>query len=574
MSYYPRNDWRYQSNGLNKSSSQLNYFIPRELKVYNSSYLPLIKQHQEAEIFSNQIDKSNKIKDEILSSKNKFLYHRGIDDNSHNKYNDSWNNFFKRKEREKQRKKIYKIIQDQPLNSSEEEENADDIFRNGLNVMPSKIEDKIKLKRYLPAKKDLVKLMTKVNDNVNDRVDKNSYLLSKNIHNLENGYDDLKEMIEHKINRMERKQEEDFHDLRKYFKRRAQRERDKFDKNELLDNGQNDVDNYYKPNMKENIEQLQTYEIAKRIQNIPNLLDNMIENVESIREYRKEEKNDFLYNFNDNIKGYYNNNIYDEIDNEIDENNFGYYNSFDNYNPGNYDKILDPFYFMLKQSPKYYNYLGQNKPKTDFNRNARKNFLSMSKTDIDKLRKNLKPLTYQMPKHKLNDNEDLLTGRDLMEIYKQRNSNKKYNYYNNRYNPKNSNNINIQENQHINKLKESETVKKTNSKKNDTKGKKDASDDVVVIDSDESTKKENNKSQKEVIKTNETQKQSNKEEKKEEEKKEGKKEENKEEEKKEEEKKESDNSDDDDDDEESNNNNNENKDDNNDDDDEVNNDGN
>ena len=42
---------------------------------------------------------------------------------------------------------------------------------------------------------------------------------------------------------MERKQEEDFHDLRKYFKRRAQRERDKFDKNELLDNGQNNICN-------------------------------------------------------------------------------------------------------------------------------------------------------------------------------------------------------------------------------------------------------------------------------------------------------------------------------------------
>ena len=53
--------------------------------------------------------------------------------------------------------------------------------------MPNKIEDKLKLKRYLPAKKDLAKLMRKVNENVNEKVDKNNYLLSKNIKNLENG---------------------------------------------------------------------------------------------------------------------------------------------------------------------------------------------------------------------------------------------------------------------------------------------------------------------------------------------------------------------------------------------------
>ena len=537
MSYYAKNDWRFRSNGLSKSSSQPNYLIPHELNKYNSNYLPLIRHHQQAEIFSNQINKSNRIKNEILNSKYKLFKERGIDNYNRNKYKDSWSDFFKKKEREKQRKKIYKIIQDKPFSSSEEEENANDIFRNGLNSMPTKIEEKMKLKQYLPAKKDLVKLMMKVNDNVNEKVDKNSYLLSKNIRNLENGYDDLKEMIENKINRMERKQEEDFYDLRNYFKRRAKRENNKFNNNLLLENGQNvlngydDYNNndYYKPNMKENIEKLQTYEIAKRIQNIPNLLDNMIENIENIREYRKEQKNDFLLNFNNNFRDKYNDPLYDELDNEIGGNNLRY-NNYDNYNFDDYDSEYDfEQSYMSRMTPKFTKAFIPSKPRTEFKRNARRDILSMSKTDIDKLRKNLKPLTYQQQhKKKLDDNEDLLTGRELMEIYKERNSMPKINFYNkkntNKTNKSKSNNINIQENKAMNKLRESEIVKNNinninNDNKKDTQDKKDDSDDIVVIgsDNDNSNKEENNKNQKEEAKKNEAQKQSNKEEEKKEE---------------------------------------------------------
>ena len=281
MSYYDRGNLFRRSNGLNKSNSQPNYFIPNELKSYNDNYLPLIRLNQQAEIFSNKINRSNKIKNEILNSKYKFLQNRGINNYNRNKYKDSWNDFFKRKEREKQRKKIYKILQDQPYNSSEEDSNVDDIFKSDLNSMPNKIEDKLKLKRYLPAKKDLAKLMRKVNENVNEKVDKNNYLLSKNIKNLENGYNDLRNMIENKINKMERKQAENFYNLRKYFKWRNKREKDKFDNNNLfIENGNNVLNvndynnngNYYKPNIKENYEQLQTYEIVKKIENIPNLL--------------------------------------------------------------------------------------------------------------------------------------------------------------------------------------------------------------------------------------------------------------------------------------------------------------
>ena len=517
MSYYGKNDWRFRSNGLSKSSSQPNYLIPHELNKYNSNYLPLIRHHQQAEIFSNQIDKSNKIKNEILNSKYKFMNERGIDNYNRNKYKDSWNDFFKRKEREKERKKIYKIIQDKTFSSNEEENNANDIFRNGLNSMPTKIEDKIKLKRYLPAKKDLVKLMRKVNDNVNERVDKNSYLLSKNIRNLENGYDDLKEMIESKIGRMERKQEEDFQDLRHYFKRRAQRENNKFNNNFLLENGQNVYDNdYYKPNMKENIEKLQTYEIAKRIQNIPNLLDNMMQNIENIREIRKEQKNDFLLNFSNNFK-IYDDPIDDELDYEMGGNNLRY-NDYDKYYLGDYDTSeYDPDYSYMTKMTSSFKY----KPKTDIRKKVKKDILSMSKTDIDKLRKNLKPLTYQMPKKKLEDDDDLLTGKDLMGIYKERNSIPKLNLYNGNNTKKSNKNINIQENKTMNRLKESVVMKDNDTKKEDTKEEKDDSDDIVVIDSsdkDKSNKSENNnKNKKEETKKNETQKQSNKKEEKKEE---------------------------------------------------------
>jgi hypothetical protein len=151
-------------------------------------------------------------------------------------------------------------------------------------------------------------------------------------------------------------------------------------------------------------------------------------------------------------------------------------------------------------TPKFPNAFMPFKPRTEFKRNARKDILSMSKTEIDKLRKNLKPLTYQQPKKKLDDNEDLLTGRELMEIYKERNSMPKINFYNKKNmkkSNKSNNNINIQENKTMNKLRESEIVKNNNNinndNKKDTQDKKDDSDDIVVIgsDNDNSNKEEN-----------------------------------------------------------------------------------
>ena len=504
MSYYDKNtqkDWRLRSNGLNKSSSQPKYFFKKDLELdnYNKNYLPLIKLNQQADIYSKQIDKSNKIKDEILNSKYKYLKNRGIDNNAKNKYHDSWTNFFKRKEREKQRRKMYKILQDKSFNSTEEENNADDIFRNGYSKL-SKIEDKIKLKRYLPVKRDLTKLMMKINNNINDRVDLNNYLLSKNIRNLENGYDDLREMLENKMNKMEKKQEEDFYDLRKYFKRRAKWEDDDKFNNNFQNYNNNEENNYFKPNMKENIEKLQIYEIAKKIQNIPNLLDNFIQNIEGIRQLRQQEKNEFLIDFNNSLRGY-NNPIYENID-------FDYNLKYNDYKYpqghyfGMYDDISDFSNSFLNGNN--FNSYRYSKPKSEtIKRHLGKNYLSMSQSEIDKLRKNLKPISFQNK----NDNKDFLfSGDELLEIYRQRNKNKNMKY--------NTNNMNIQENQVVNKLKQ------------DKEEKNKETDDVVVVDSEKDKKKNDNNDKKEESKKSESdsdsdeesKKQENKNEKKEEEK--------------------------------------------------------
>ena len=63
MSYYDKynqSDWRLRSNGLNKSSSQSNYFSKKDLELssYNKNYLPLIKLNQQADINRQLRDQS------------------------------------------------------------------------------------------------------------------------------------------------------------------------------------------------------------------------------------------------------------------------------------------------------------------------------------------------------------------------------------------------------------------------------------------------------------------------------------------------------------------------------------
>jgi hypothetical protein len=299
-------------------------------------------------------------------------------------------------------------------------------------------------------------------------------------------------MINHKINKIEKKQEEDFYNLRQYFIRRAQRERTKFDNNQL-------ILEYEEPNMKDNIEKLQTYEISNKIQNIPYLFDNTIRNIEDIRNNRKQEKNNFLFNFANDI------NRYQIEDDFIGENSR--YDSSLGYNVN----------FLTRSTPNFIEKYSHRKPRTDYGQ--KENSLSMSKSDISNLKKNLKPLSYQMPKyHRMNldDGEDRLTADDLKEIYKQRNSK----ILSKKGKKVSSNSkINIKENETFNKLS-----KKKSSKKDTNKSKKDNKDnsenDIVVVDSDEDKSKSQKKETKEEKKEekNEETKEEKKEEKQEEQK--------------------------------------------------------
>ena len=151
------------------------------------------------------MDLRNQRKDETLLAKKKFFKHRGLQKSDYpaNDYNESWNNFFKRREKEKLKLKRYN-------NGNYNSESEDEIFRNFNHSKPLKLQDKLKLKEYLPIKKELTKLMMKINENMQKKVDNNSYLLNQNLNTLEQGYNELRMLVEEKMNRLELKQKQDF----------------------------------------------------------------------------------------------------------------------------------------------------------------------------------------------------------------------------------------------------------------------------------------------------------------------------------------------------------------------------
>ena len=159
-------DWK-KSNGLHKSSSMPLYKSPSP-NLYNSEnnylQLPLINYNNHTKMVSDELDRRNRIKDETLLTKKKLLKYRGLPENyPDNNFNDSWYDFQKRREKEKQRKRIHNLIRGEKVLDTESD---NDIFRNMDNTLPSKIEDKIKLKQYIPIKKDLAKLMMRINYNM------------------------------------------------------------------------------------------------------------------------------------------------------------------------------------------------------------------------------------------------------------------------------------------------------------------------------------------------------------------------------------------------------------------------
>ena len=195
-------------NGLYRSSSLPLYNTMNDNNIYSLSndylQLPIIHYNNQTKTVGDELDRRNKIKDETLLTKKKLLKYRGIPENyPDNYFKDSWYDFHKRREKERQRKRIHNLIVGQKVIDTESD---NDIFRNIDNTLPRKIEDKLKLKQYLPIKKDLAKLMMQINYNMQKKIDENNYILNQNLKNLDKGYNDLKMMVEEKMDRLEKKQ--------------------------------------------------------------------------------------------------------------------------------------------------------------------------------------------------------------------------------------------------------------------------------------------------------------------------------------------------------------------------------
>ena len=446
-------DWKRGPNGLHKSSS-LPLYKYHNTKynnyLYNSTNnypdyikLPLINYNNQTKMVGEDLDRRNKIKDETLLTKKKFLKYRGLPENyPENVFKDSWYDFHKRKEKERQRKRMHNLIRGEHVLDTESD---DDIFRNMDNTLPNKIEDKIKLKQYIPIKKDLAKIMMRINYNMQKKVDDNNYLINKSLNNLERNYNDLKMMIIDKMDRLAQKQKNDFYNLNKFIEMKEKRNRNRSMDN-IIENGQyaynlnkgiNDYNNNYNNinyDYYSEKERHQNLELAHRRSNIPNLLDNMVNEIEEMKNKRNRQKIDFLNNLNDNLNkeldnepDYDINDDYDEYESKDQVNDLNFYNYDNLYKRENnrYNNIYPS---------QYYNYTSENnykikrKSKTEkVETSSNKSFISMSKSSIQKLKKNLKPLSYQNKPQRKKEREDtaFISGDELLRIYEEKNKNKK-----------------------------------------------------------------------------------------------------------------------------------------------------
>ena len=233
MSYYYDNDLNNtilnrHSNYLNRSSSlpaisrypiayDPYYSInPNYNSIYTNSYaLPILNYSQQTKLLGDELDYRNQIKDETLDQKAKFLGYRGLPDIDYDCFRNSWQDFHRRRQKEKNRKRLINIIRGDNYYDTKSD---NDIFRWLDNSMPSKIEDKIKIKQYLPLRKELAKLMIEASNRIQRKVDSNTYLVNQNIYYLEKDYNNLKKLIEKKMDRLEKKQKKDFAILNKYLK--------------------------------------------------------------------------------------------------------------------------------------------------------------------------------------------------------------------------------------------------------------------------------------------------------------------------------------------------------------------
>ena len=544
-------DLKKQSNGLHKSSSLPLYKSDLNNSSNNYLHLPIINYNNQTKMVSDELDRRNRIKDETLLTKKKLLKYRGLPEKYENNFSDSWYDFQKRREKEKQRKRMHNLIRGEHVIDTDSD---NDIFRNLDNSLPSKMEDKRKLKQYLPIKKDLEKLMMRINYNMQKKVDNNSYILNKNLSILEKGYDELRMMIIDKMDKLEKKQRQDFYNLNQYIKIKEKQNRNKSMDN-IIENGgsryiynnHNDYNNRYNYRYKEK-ERQENIELAQRIKNIPNLLDNMVNEIGQMKERRNKQKLNFLYNLDNSLskelKDESNYDIsdrneekdldydYDEYENKDEVNdlkfyNYNYKNNIKNKDNNRYDNLYsnDYDYNNNYNNNKYYYIKRKSRTEELDRKSTNKSFISMSKSSIQKLKKDLKPLSYQNIKHikpkKINKKEDttFISGNELLKIYQEKNKNKKIslpkiknNNQQNKSNIKenskenksiktnnnnNNENNNNTQNKTITKLKESKIIKteskqKENNTKEKSKKEENEDDEIVVSDDDEEEQKKSN----------------------------------------------------------------------------------
>ena len=247
--------WNIYSKGLNKSGSMpLNKYYNNNLNYSSNNYpdnLKLPKIKNKTKTVENELERRKRIKNEILYD------------------------FYKKREKEKEKQRKHNVS-----------------------------EDKKNLKKYLPIKKDLAKIMGKLKYHVQKKISENNYKLNQSLNNLDRDFNNLRKMIVEKVDRLEIKQKYDFNNLNKYVEMQNRRIRNKSMDN-LIENGQyfyyrngfNNINN----NFYSEKERQENLELQKRLNIIPNLLDNMINDLGQIQRKRKDEKLDFLNNLNYNL---------------------------------------------------------------------------------------------------------------------------------------------------------------------------------------------------------------------------------------------------------------------------------
>ena len=175
------------------------------------------------------------------------------------------------------------------------------------------------------------------------KVDENSNMINHHLSNLERNYDELKNAIKEKMNRLEMKQKQDFYNMNKYIETIKLRKI-----NNYIDQNNNirsrNTENYQPNGMFSEKVKQDKFELIHTIKSLPNFLDNMVNEIENMRKERNKQKLNFLYDLSNNINKELNNSISSKSYEDIN-------NIYDDYK--NYDKKKDNINDLLRYNDKY-----------------------------------------------------------------------------------------------------------------------------------------------------------------------------------------------------------------------------